>query len=818
MKILSNTIIILITCLCASASGRSVETLCFDWKFMPGNPAGAELPATDDSEWLTVNLPHDFQISQPWVEPSADERPDMTNQMANIKSRLSPRGFKEMGTGWYRKTFTPDPAWEGKRVVADFEGIMLTGDIYFNGERVGGTDYGYLGTEVDLTGKLKFGEPNVIAVKADTGKPENSRWYTGGGLYRDVNLIVTDKNHYFVRNPLRITTPVVGTDLSTVKIEAEIASRHRPDSLTVKVEIEAPDGTKVYDTTRRLRNYRSQRIRHFDIDSITLSNPLLWDTDAPNLYRLTLSLIDKEGNVADTHSERFGIRSVEFSPEFGMKLNGRKVLLKGIANHHTLGALGAAAYPRAMEKRIKMLKEFGFNHIRTSHNPYSKSFLDLCDENGILVVDELYDKWKRQYAGDRKDWSEQWQHDVEEWARRDRNHPSVVMWSLGNELQLISDLPYNDWGVTPYRLQKTLLDHLDGTRPSTVAMHPRGRNHFTDSLPAPLAFVTDIAAYNYRYMYFPGDSRRFPDMIFYQSEANTSGMGPNYFDMDLDRVTGLAYWGMIDYLGESQGWPAKGWAQGVFDISLEPKPMAYFLRSFFKPDEPLVRIAVAGESDNTKWNGINVGTTDYSSHWNYKPGSSLRIHTFTNADEVELFVNGKSLGRKRNNRLNSQERNRILWENVPYAKGKIEAVAYNEGERTPVARHRLETAGKPVRLIAEPDNAGWKADGKDLQHLRITAVDARGRVVPDADHTLTFSVEGPAEIAGVINGDINSEELTVGATRRLFNGKASVILRSTLTPGEITLRISPEGEIRPVSVGLSTSAVQSEEPTRKPQP
>ncbi|MDE7474427.1 MAG: DUF4982 domain-containing protein, partial [Duncaniella sp.] len=375
-----------------------------------------------------------------------------------------------------------------------------------------------------------------------------------------------------------------------------------------------------------------------------------------------------------------------------------------------------------------------------------------------------------------------------------------------------------DWGVTPYRLQKTLLDHLDGTRPSTVAMHPRGRNHFTDSLPAPLALVTDIAAYNYRYMYFPGDSRRFPDMIFYQSEANTSGMGPNYFDMDLDRVTGLAYWGMIDYLGESQGWPAKGWAQGVFDISLEPKPMAYFLRSFFKPDEPLVRIAVAGESDNTEWNGINVGTTDYSSHWNYKPGSSLRIHTFTNADEVELLVNGKSLGRKRNNRLNSQERNRILWENVPYAKGKIEAVAYNEGERTPVARHRLETAGKPVRLIAEPDNAGWKADGKDLQHLRITAVDARGRVVPDADHTLTFSVEGPAEIAGVINGDINSEELTVGDRRRLFNGKASVILRSTLTPGEITLRISPEGEIRPVSVGLSTSAMQSEEPTRKPQP
>ena len=334
---------------------------------------------------------------------------------------------------------------------------MLTGDVYLNGTIVGGTDYGYLGTEIDLSAGLKYGQKNTVAVKADTGKPENSRWYTGGGLYRDVNLIVTDKNHYFTRNPLRITTPVVSDTLSTVKIEAEIASRHRPDSLTVKIEIESPDGITVYDSTKKLRNYRSQRIREFLIDSIAVTSPQLWDTGHPDLYTLHLSLINKDGSVADTYSEHFGIRSVEFSPEFGMKLNGRKVLLKGIANHHTLGALGAAAYPRAMEKRIQLLKEFGFNHIRTSHNPYSKSFLDLCDRYGILVVDELYDKWKRQYSGDRKDWSEQWQHDVEEWVRRDRSHPSVVMWSLGNELQMISDLPFNDWGVTPYRLQKCCL-------------------------------------------------------------------------------------------------------------------------------------------------------------------------------------------------------------------------------------------------------------------------------------------------------------------------------------------------------------------------
>ena len=808
MKLLSNPsllLTLLITCLCASASGRTTETWNFGWKFHPGNPPAAESLLTDDAGWIDVNLPHDFQISQEWVEPSADERPDMSNQMANVKSRLSPRGFKEMGTGWYRKTFTPDSSWIGKRVILDFEGIMLTGDIYVNGKRLGGTDYGYLGTEVDLTGVLNYGQPNVVAVKADTGKPENSRWYTGGGLFRDVNLIVTDKNHYFVRNPLKITTPVVGEDLSTVKIEAEIASRHRPDSLSVRVEIKNPDGSVIYDRVNKIRNYRSQRIRHFDIDSVLIEKPALWDTDNPNLYTLSLSLIGKDGKVADSITENFGIRSVEFSPEFGMKLNGRKVLLKGIANHHTLGALGAAAYPRAMEKRIQLLKDFGFNHIRTSHNPYSKSFLDLCDRYGILVVDELYDKWKRQYAGDRKDWTDQWQHDVEEWARRDRNHPSVVMWSLGNELQMISDLPYNDWGVTPYRLQKMLLDNFDGTRPSTVAMHPRGRNHFTDSLPAPLALATDIASYNYRYIYFPGDSRRFPDMMFYQSEANTSGMGPNYFDMDLDRVIGLAYWGMIDYLGESQGWPAKGWAQGVFDISLEPKPMAYFLRSFFKPDEPIVHIAVEDSDDDSEWNGITVGTTSYSSHWNRKDGSKLRIRTFTNADEVELLLNGKSLGRKRNDRDDSKERNRILWENVPYNKGTLEAVAYRDGQKTPVARHRIETAGKPVKLLVETDNPQWKADGQDLQHVRITAVDSRGRIVPDAMQSLDFEVEGPAEIVGVINGDINSEELTVGQTRRLFQGKAALIMRSSRTPGKVILRIKPEGDIKEATIATSTN-------------
>ena len=782
---------------------REVIDLNRGWRFYRGDAAGLQSPGVDDRGWSIVNVPHDFQISQPWVEPSPDEMPDLDNPVANVKSRLSARGFKEMGTGWYRKRFIPLEDWRGRRVLLDFEGIMLTGDIYLNGQLVGVTDYGYLGTEIDITDRLKWGESNIIAVRADTGRPENSRWYTGGGLYRDVKLVVTDATRYFTRHPLYITTPVVSDTLATVKIEGEIACFSADKAMDVRLDVINPRGDTIYGRVVRLAVDRRRQIREYLIDSIEVKVPELWSCESPALYKAVASVYDGDGSVADRAEATFGIRSIEYSPEFGFRLNGRKVLLKGIANHHTLGALGAAAYERAIEKRIELLKEFGFNHVRTSHNPYSTSFLDLCDRYGILVVDELYDKWLTQYAGGRKEWVEQWPRDLPEFIKRDRNHPSVIMWSLGNELQTLWEIPYADWGVTPYRMQRELLRRYDATRPVTVAMHPRGRNQATDSLPAPLAMETDIAAYNYRYMYFPGDSRRFPWMIFYQSEANTSNMGPNYFDMDLDRVIGLAYWGMIDYLGESHGWPAKGWNEGVFDISLEPKPNAYFLRSFFKPDEPLVHIGIVDRYYGTEWNGIKVGSTRMSEHWNLPSGSVVSLYTYTNADEVELKVNGRSMGRRLNDRKDSKTRNRILWDSIPYKPGYIEAVAYDKGKRKPVARHRIETAGRPQKLVMDFDNRHWKADGCDLQHIKVMAVDDRGRRVRSADAQVTFIVDGPAEIAGVINGDIASDELSVGDKRRLYNGTAVVILRSTGLPGKVTVTAEADG-LDPATVAVAT--------------
>jgi beta-galactosidase len=322
-------------------------------------------------------------------------------------------------------------------------------------------------------------------------------------------------------------------------------------------------------------------------------------------------------------------------------------------------------------------------------------------------------------------------------------------------------------------------------------MHPRYRNWDTDSLPHDLAIQTDIQAYNYRYMYFPGDGRRFPWMTFYQSEASISAMGQNYFEMNLDRVIGLAYWGAIDYLGESQGWPAKGWAQGVFDISLEPKPKAYYMRSFFKPDEPLVHIAVIDSKNDIMWNGIQTGNDGMSDHWNRKPGTKLNLITYTNADEVELLLNGKSLGRKQNPINDPKLRNQIRWNDIPYADGTLEARAYTDGKV--VARHKIETAGKAVKLIATPEDNVWQADGTDLMHVRIHAVDSKGRRVPMAQDELHFAVEGDASIVAVSSGDHNSDELNAVDHRRLWNGSALVILRAGQSPSKIVLKTSADG-------------------------
>ena len=789
--------------LSAEAAVRDTISINQGWQFHRGDVKNISELKTTQSGDDVVNLPHDFLIGQDWVAPDASERPDNSDAGSNVRSRLSSRGFKEMGIGWYRYELTPKDEWKGKRIVLDFQGIMLVGDVYLNGKRIGGTDYGYLGFDIDLSKLLKWGQPNEIAVKADTQNPSNSRWFTGAGLYRDVNLIVTNKNLFFPRHPLFIRTQ----GNKKVKIKAEIINQQKvakgqsAAKMPVGVRILDADGKVVAEQKNDIHFNAKWRDREYELPSISLENAKLWSPDSPYLYTAEVTLYDSEGNIADQIKEPFGVRTIEIVPQKGLLVNGKKVLLKGYANHHTLGALGAAAYPRAIEKRLKLMKEFGMNHIRTSHNPYSEDFLKLCDKYGILVVDELYDKWLTQYAGGRVEWESLWQKDVPEWVKRDRNHPSVVMWSLGNELQQYSNLPFNDWGVTAYKLQKELLHRYDDTRLTTVAMHPRYRNLETDSIPADLAIETEVNSYNYRYMYFPGDSKRYPEKTFYQSEASVAAMGPNFYEMDLDKVIGLAYWGAIDYLGESMGWPIKGWNQGVFDLSLQPKPDAYFVKSMFT-DEPTVHIGVIEKSGgNIQWNGINVSAGKLSENWNREVGEQVSLYTYTNGDEVELFLNGKSLGVKKNSN-DPKLRARIKWDNIAYAPGTLVAVAKKNGKV--VARHQIETTGEAIALKLVPDAENWHADGKDLMHVRVYAVDKKGRRVLNvkdakAFDKLTFTVKGDANIVAVDNGNISSDELHIGKTqlektiqRNLFQGSALVILRAGKQNGKVELMVSSD--------------------------
>ena len=784
----------------ASASVRDTISLDRGWQFHRGDVSDVNMLKNLQANDEVVNLPHDFLIGQDWVAPDASERPDNSDAGSNVRSRLSPRGFKEMGIGWYRYELTPKAEWKGKRILLDFQGIMLVGDVYLNGKRIGGTDYGYLGFDVDVSKLLKFGEVNEIAVKADTRNPNNSRWFTGAGLYRDVNLIVTDKDLYFPRHPLFIRT----VNNQEVKIRANIFNQQKkvkaPGTfIPVEVRILDADGHVVAQQKTDVDFNAKWRDREYELPALKIENAKLWSCDTPYLYTAEVTLYDNEGKVADQIREPFGVRTIEMNPQHGLLVNGKKVLLQGFANHHTLGALGAAAYPRAIEKRLKMMKEFGFNHVRTSHNPYSEDFLRLCDRLGILVVDELYDKWLAQYAGGRVDWESLWQKDIPEWVKRDRNHPSVVLWSLGNELQQYSNLPFNDWGVTAYELQKQLLHRYDDTRLTTVAMHPRYRNLDTDSIPADLAVATEVNSYNYRYMYFPGDMKRYPEKTFYQSEASTAAMGPNFYEMDRDKVLGLAYWGAIDYLGESMGWPVKGWNQGVFDLSLQPKPDAYFVKSMFS-DEPTVHIGIIEKAGgNVQWNGINVSAGKLSENWNREAGEKVSLYTYTNGDEVELFLNGKSLGVKKNSD-DPKLRARIKWDGIAYAPGTLLAVARKNGKV--VARHQIETTGEAVALKMVPDAETWHADGQDLMHVRVYAVDKKGRRVMDlkdknAFSKLTFTVKGDADIVAVDNGNINSDELHVGkkqlnktAERALYQGSALVILRAGTQPSKVELTVA----------------------------
>ncbi|MFT4176987.1 MAG: glycoside hydrolase family 2 TIM barrel-domain containing protein [Luteolibacter sp.] len=782
-KILLSTCLLLVPVF--AQAQRTTELFNFAWKFKAGKQNGAQSADYNDSDWRALDLPHDFQIEQPWD-----------------KSAGGARGFKAMGEGWYRKTFKADPAWKDKRVLIDFEGMMLHGEAWLNGKSIGTADFGYLGFESDVSEFLNYDGDNILVVQTSTGETEQSRWYTGGGLFRDVHLVVKNRMS-FAKDGIFISTPKVSDQSAEVRVQAELEGfTGKSLNAEISAKIYSPDGKLVAESKTPAPQGSKLKTVEVPLPAAAIENPQRWSCETPNLYTAKVALIIDEKPV-DEITETFGIRTIEFSKDFGFKLNGKKIFLKGISNHHDLGAVGAAAYERAIERQLLKLKQFGFNHVRTSHNPYSKSFLRVADKHGILVVDELFDKWgSEQYWPGRVPFDQLWYKALPQWIKRDRNHPSVILWSLGNELQHDESLigfPTGDWGVTGYKILDVLAKRYDPTRKTTVGIYPARAGSITKKdpefrtklLPPELSLVTDIASFNYEFPVYRKYLESAPDLIIYQSEAATYEMAKPFFGMDREKMVGLAFWGAIEYWGESNRWPKKGWNYSFFNHALEPYPQAYLIQSAFS-EEPLVCVGVIdGKTESIEWNDVNVGRMSISSHWNRPEGSHQNVTVFTNAEEVELFQNGQSLGIKKNELKDNNRRNIIYWSNVAYGKGgELTAVARNQGKE--VARHTLQTAGKAVALKVEVEHEDWKADGMDLQYVKVRAVDDQGREVPTAEGTVTFDVSGAARLIAVDNGDHYTDELFSGNRISLSNGFAMAILRSTRTPGEVTLRASTE--------------------------
>ncbi|MCR4824923.1 MAG: DUF4982 domain-containing protein [Bacteroidales bacterium] len=762
----------------------------FDWKFRLGPLDGAAAPELDDSAWRVLDLPHDFQFEQPWLETAK-----------------AARGFKPMVEGWYRKHFTADPSWQGRRVCLVFDGIMFVSDVYLNGTRLGSGEYGYVGYEVDITDQLRFDVPNVVAVYASSGPENGSRWYTGAGIFRDVHLEVKNPTH-IARNGVYVTTPEVSAARAGVALQVEVDGYQGHDA-RIRARILAPDGAVAGTTEAGFPEHTLRTRVEVPMPELVVEHPQLWSPDSPSLYLAEVE-VWADGMLVDRCEEHFGIRRIEFTQEQGFLLNGEKIFLHGVSDHHDLGALGAASYDTGIERLFRQLKAFGFNVVRCSHNPYSERFTEIADRMGMLIVDELIDKWSDdEYWGGREPFTHVWYKLIPEWIKRDRNSPSVILWSLGNELQIRdawAGFPTEDWGVTTYRIFDTLVKRYDDTRKTTVAMFParagaiyRERPEYeTYLVPPELACVTEVASFNYRWKAYPAYLEHAPHLIIFQSEATTRELLGPYYGMDQEKMVGLGYWGAIEYWGESNGWPKKGYNYSYFSHTMEAYPQAWLMKSAFIPEEPVVRVAIAeGSEVIEEWNDELVGQQTYTSTWNFPEGSKQQVAVFSNAEEVELIVNGKRMGRKANDNTEPGTQHIVTWKDVPYGRGgSIEAVGYTAGRE--VARHRVETAGKAVALRVEAETPdSWLADGMDLQYLRVFAVDRKGRVVPGFSEPVTVTVDGAAVLLTTDNGDHYTDELFYGVdTKQMRGGFLQVILRSK------------RGDAGPVRVNLSSPSLR----------
>jgi beta-galactosidase len=778
-----------------SQETRSIADFDKDWHFHLGDVSDGQITGLNDANWRQLNLPHDWSIE---------------GKFSKDNPATPEGGALPGGIGWYRKTFTVPASSKNKLVYIDFDGVYQKSDVWVNGHHLGFRPNGYISFRYELTPYLNFGGKNIIAVKVDNSAQPNSRWYSGSGIYRNVWLVTTNKiavDHWGTY----VTTPQVDEKSAKVSLNVQVNVKEKLSALTIN--------TAIYNEAGKVVAHDDKTVSVSDAlvktnQEITVENPVLWSIENPYLYKIVTKVL-ADNKVVDEYTTPLGIRYFNFDADKGFSLNGKPMKILGVCDHHDLGSLGAAVNTRALERQLQILKAMGCNGIRTSHNPPAPELLDLCDKMGFIVMDEAFDCWewkkaKYDYHLYFKEWHKR---DLEDQILRDRNHPSVIIWSIGNEIPQQGD-------TSALRLAPELagiVHGLDTTRPITTANdHPDTTNKIIKS------GAIDLIGYNYHEFDYAKFHDRYPGKKFIATETTSGLETRGHYDMPSDSIrvwpsrydkpftdgnadnsvsaydnvrpawgstheatwkvmkkydflSGMFIWTGFDYLGEPTPytWPSRSSYFGIVDLAGFPKDIYYMYQS--------------------EW--TNTPVLHLLPHWNWTPGKTVDVWAFyNNADEVELFLNGKSLGIKKK----TGDDLHIMWR-VKYEPGTLKAVSRKDGKV--VLTREIHTAGKPAKIELIADRKNIKANGKDLSFITVKILDKDGNLVPNADNLVNFKINGNAFIASVDNGDEVSHDSFKVNYREAFNGLALAIVQTKEKPGSITFTATSTG-LQPANIVL----------------
>lgn len=801
--------------------GFNAQDLNFNasWKFYNDKAEGAESINFDDTKWRNLDLPHDWAIEGPF----------------DVKYNARAGGLPFHGTGWYRKHFKMDASSKGKVVRLEFEGAMYNAHVWVNGNFIGNRPFGYIGFEFDISKHLKYdGSNNVISVRL-TPEDLSSRWYPGAGIYRSVWLKIDEPIHVEHWGTY-ITTPTVTEKLAVVQNETTVVNKSdKNETITVKHEYKSPEGNIIASVVDEIEIAANSKAVSKVWNNI--ENPKLWDIGIPNLYDV-VTTVSQNGKITDTYKSRIGLRSIRYDID-GFYLNNKKIRFNGVCLHHDNGALGAAVYKRADERKLQIMMEMGVNAIRTSHNPPSREFLEACDELGLVVLDEAFDVWKMQkvpngYNVFFDDWAKR---DLRDMILRDRNHPSVIMWSTGNEIIEQRDKK-NGWKVA--KMLNDVCKATDPTRPSTMGM-----NNYINPYTFNFAQQVDISGVNYKPTKYSELRGIFPELPLYGSETSSCTSSRGVYHLPIEKyktheskhvtsydligppwayppdvefhfqeqnpyVMGEFIWTGFDYLGEptpyggkdnstngywNADWPSHSSYFGAVDLCGFPKDRFYLYQSQWTTD-PMIHLLP---------------------HWNWKSleGQTIPVYCYTNCDSAELFVNGKSMGKRlkgkdlteikvdflRYEPKTFQSKYRLSWE-VPYEAGNIRVVGYNDGKQ--VLEKQINTAGKPAKISLSVDRNAIDANGKDLAYVTVRIEDKYGNLCPNAENLVNFSVKGAGELLAVDNGNQTSVESFQANHRKAFSGMCLAIIKSSSLIGDIYLTAKSKG-LKPAKIQIKTN-------------